>query len=76
MVDVAGRTPVKTDTKARLELQGLTGVAAIALTGGAETTPALVPGPDGEPPTINAEPSQLPEPAGDRAAPVGQGRRR
>src|SRR5579863_3320857 len=59
LVDVAGRTPIKTDTKARLELQGLTGVAAIALTGGAETTPSLEPGPDGTPPTIYAEPSQL-----------------
>ncbi len=59
LVDVAGRTPIKTDTKARLELQGLTGVAAIALTGGAETTPSLEPGKDGEPPTIYAEPSQL-----------------
>ena len=36
LVDIAGRTPIKTDTKARLELQGLTGVAAIALTGGEE----------------------------------------
>jgi phospholipid/cholesterol/gamma-HCH transport system substrate-binding protein len=59
LVDVAGRTPIKTDTKARLELQGLTGVAAIALTGGAESTPSLEPGADGAPPTINAEPSQL-----------------
>ncbi len=59
IVDVAGRTPIKTDTKARLELQGLTGVAAIALTGGAETTPSLEPGKDGAPPTIYAEPSQL-----------------
>jgi phospholipid/cholesterol/gamma-HCH transport system substrate-binding protein len=59
LVDVAGRTPIKTDTKARLELQGLTGVAAIALTGGAETTPSLEPGKDGAPPTIYAEPSQL-----------------
>jgi phospholipid/cholesterol/gamma-HCH transport system substrate-binding protein len=58
-VDVAGRTPIKTDTAARLELQGLTGVAAIALTGGAESTPSLEPGKDGAPPTIYAEPSQL-----------------
>jgi phospholipid/cholesterol/gamma-HCH transport system substrate-binding protein len=50
LIDVAGRTPVKTDTKARLESQGLTGVAAIALTGGEENAPALEPGPDGAPP--------------------------
>jgi phospholipid/cholesterol/gamma-HCH transport system substrate-binding protein len=59
MIDIAGRTPIKTDTKARLELQGLTGVAAIALTGGAEDTPALVPGKDGAPPIINADRSDF-----------------
>ena len=59
LIDVAGRTPVKTDTKARLESQGLTGVAAIALTGGEEATPALEPGPNGEPPVINADRSDF-----------------
>jgi phospholipid/cholesterol/gamma-HCH transport system substrate-binding protein len=59
MIEVAGRTPIKTDTKARLEQQGLTGVAAIALTGGAETAPALTPGPDGAPPTIEADRSDF-----------------
>jgi phospholipid/cholesterol/gamma-HCH transport system substrate-binding protein len=59
LIDIAGRTPVKTDTKARLELQGLTGVAAIALTGGAEDAPALEPGPDGSPPVINADRSDF-----------------
>jgi phospholipid/cholesterol/gamma-HCH transport system substrate-binding protein len=58
-VDIAGSTPIKTDTKARLESQGLTGVAAIALTGGAETADALPPGPSGEPPTILAERSDF-----------------
>jgi len=59
LIDVAGRTPIKTDTKARLELQGLTGVAAIALTGGAESAPALIPGPHGELPTISADRSDF-----------------
>jgi phospholipid/cholesterol/gamma-HCH transport system substrate-binding protein len=59
LIDVAGRTPVKTDTKAHLESQGLTGVAAIALTGGAETAPALEPGPAGGPPVINADRSDF-----------------
>jgi phospholipid/cholesterol/gamma-HCH transport system substrate-binding protein len=59
LIDIAGSTPVKTDTKARLESQGLTGVAAIALTGGAETAAALEPGADGEPPTIEAERSDF-----------------
>jgi phospholipid/cholesterol/gamma-HCH transport system substrate-binding protein len=34
IIDVDRRTPVKTDTRARLEYQGLTGVGSIALTGG------------------------------------------
>ena len=59
LIDIAGRTPVKTDTKARLELQGLTGVAAIALTGGAEDAPTLEPGADGSPPVINADRSDF-----------------
>ena len=57
-ISVEGRIPVKTDTKARLELQGLTGAAAVALTGGAPTAPDLV-GKDDELPTIVAEPSQI-----------------
>ncbi len=60
LIDIAGRTPVKTDTKARLESQGLTGVAAIALTGGEESAPpALEPGPNGELPVINADRSDF-----------------
>ena len=34
VVQVDARTPVRTDTRARLEYQGLTGVAQIALVGG------------------------------------------
>ncbi len=34
LVEIDPRTPVKTDTRARLEYQGLTGVASVALTGG------------------------------------------
>jgi hypothetical protein len=34
LVELDPRTPVKTDTRARLEYQGLTGVASVALTGG------------------------------------------
>ncbi len=43
LVEVSARTPVKTDTGARLEFQGLTGIANIALQGGsagAENLPA------------------------------------
>jgi phospholipid/cholesterol/gamma-HCH transport system substrate-binding protein len=59
VIDIAGRTPIKTDTKARLESQGLTGVAAIALTGGEESAPPLEPGPEGGPPVINADRSDF-----------------
>jgi phospholipid/cholesterol/gamma-HCH transport system substrate-binding protein len=48
-------TPIKTDTKARLETQGLTGVANIQLTGGAGNTPDLVSLDAGAPPTIYAD---------------------
>ena len=41
IIDVDGRTPIKTDTRARLEYQGLTGVASIALTGGSSDAPRL-----------------------------------
>jgi phospholipid/cholesterol/gamma-HCH transport system substrate-binding protein len=58
-IDIAGNTPIKKDTKARLESQGLTGVAALALIGGAETAPALEAGPDGAPPIIYADRSDF-----------------
>jgi phospholipid/cholesterol/gamma-HCH transport system substrate-binding protein len=37
LVEIDPRTPVKTDTRARLEYQGLTGAASVALTGGSAT---------------------------------------
>ncbi len=58
MVDVAGNVPIKKDTKARLEIQGLTGGAAIELSGGAPDAPPLL-GENGGPPIIIAEPSEL-----------------
>lgn len=42
-IEISQRTPVKDDTRARLEFQGLTGVASIALTGGSATSPELPP---------------------------------
>lgn len=59
MTNVAGRVPIRKDTKARLENQGLTGGAAIALSGGAADAPPLVADTKGGLPTIVAEPSQL-----------------
>src|SRR5271156_1602832 len=56
IIDVDGRIQIKKDTKARLELQGLTSGSAIALSGGASDAPPLV-GLDGAPPVIVAEPT-------------------
>ncbi|MGA9335615.1 MAG: MlaD family protein [Rudaea sp.] len=42
-VRLAGDTPVKTDTKARLTLLGITGVTVIQLSGGTPTAPRLLP---------------------------------
>jgi phospholipid/cholesterol/gamma-HCH transport system substrate-binding protein len=53
-IEVSMRAPVKKDTRARLEYQGLTGVASIALAGGSEDSPALV-GERGMPPVIEAD---------------------
>jgi phospholipid/cholesterol/gamma-HCH transport system substrate-binding protein len=58
MIDVSGRTPVMADTKARLELQGLTGAAAIALTGGSVNAKPLV-GENGAPAIIYADRSDF-----------------
>ncbi len=53
LVSIANTTPVRTDTKAGLELQGLTGVASVALTGGTPTAALLKPE-GGKPPRIVA----------------------
>lgn len=58
MINIAGSVPIKKDTKARLEIQGLTGGAAIELSGGAPDASPLL-GENGEPPIIVAEPSEL-----------------
>jgi phospholipid/cholesterol/gamma-HCH transport system substrate-binding protein len=58
LIKIESRIPIKVDTTARLELQGLTGAAAIALKGGAPDAAPLV-GKDGAPPIIVAEPSQI-----------------
>ena len=42
-IRLASDTPVKTDTRAKLALTGLTGVAIIQLTGGSPGSPALEP---------------------------------
>ncbi|MHB8310635.1 MAG: MlaD family protein, partial [Metallibacterium sp.] len=57
-IQVAGDTPVKLDTGAKLGLLGLTGVAFIQLTGGSPDSPRLR-GHDGHIPVIVAQNSEL-----------------
>ncbi|HEX2136787.1 MAG TPA: MlaD family protein [Microvirga sp.] len=59
VVEVDRATPVRTDTRARLEYQGLTGVAQIALVGGEPSAPVLTPGPGQPLPTIFADRSDF-----------------
>jgi phospholipid/cholesterol/gamma-HCH transport system substrate-binding protein len=58
-IEIDRATPIRTDTRARLELQGLTGVATIALAGGDAGAPPLQPGPGQSLPTIFAERSDF-----------------
>jgi phospholipid/cholesterol/gamma-HCH transport system substrate-binding protein len=53
-IDVDARTPVKADTKAKLETGGLTGVASVALEGGSKDAPELQANS-----VIEAQPSQI-----------------
>jgi phospholipid/cholesterol/gamma-HCH transport system substrate-binding protein len=59
IVQVDARTPVRSDTRARLEYQGLTGVANIGLSGGEPSAPPLVAGPGQPMPTIFADRSDF-----------------
>ena len=52
-------TPVKTDTRARLTLVGLTGVTIIQLSGGSPSAAALLPGPGESVAHITAETSAM-----------------
>jgi len=59
IVQVDGNTPIRSDTRARLEYQGLTGVANIALSGGEPGAPPLAAGPGQPLPTIFADRSDF-----------------
>lgn len=60
IVDIASDTPVKKDSVAELQAQGITGVSLVALTGGSAESPALVEVPPGERyPVIDSRPSQF-----------------
>jgi phospholipid/cholesterol/gamma-HCH transport system substrate-binding protein len=41
VLDIIDGTPIKTDTRATLQMQGITGLAFISLTGGSENAPPL-----------------------------------
>jgi phospholipid/cholesterol/gamma-HCH transport system substrate-binding protein len=56
-VDAA--TPMNTDTKARLEFQGLTGVASVQLSGGGPNAQPLISNAPGKPPIIYADRSDF-----------------
>ncbi|PWR22774.1 MlaD family protein [Zavarzinia aquatilis] len=51
-IEVASGTPVRKDTVAKLESQGITGVAYVQMTAGTGASPLLEPGPGGLPPII------------------------
>src|SRR5271154_2199391 len=53
-IDVSSEAPIDRNTKARLETQGLTGGAVVALLGGVTAGPAVV-GQNGRPAVIYAE---------------------
>lgn len=57
-IRLAGDTPVKQDTHAKLVLTGLTGISNIQLTGGSPASPPLL-GQRGKLPVIVADPSPL-----------------
>lgn len=56
-LDILHGTPVKTDTVAVLETQGLTGLATVNLTGGSRESPTLAVAPGQEYPVIKTGPS-------------------
>lgn len=55
-ISILKATPMRADTKAGIDYQGLTGTAAILLTGGDAAAPALS-SVDGGPPVLEADPS-------------------
>ncbi len=58
-IKVEPATPLRADTRARLDSAMLTGVSVIALSGGNADAPVLKPGSDGEMPTIFADSSDI-----------------
>ncbi len=59
IVEISGRTPVREDTRARIEAQGLAGVVAVQLIGGTPEAPQLQAKQGQTLPTIVAERSEV-----------------
>ncbi len=59
LIAIDKATPVKTDTRVRLEQRLLTGVAIVSLVGATPEAPPLVAKPDEKYPRIAAEPSEI-----------------
>src|SRR5919107_4141935 len=59
VIEVDRNTPIRTDTRARLEYQGLTGVAQVGLSGGEPSALPLAPGPGQSLPTLFADRSDF-----------------
>jgi phospholipid/cholesterol/gamma-HCH transport system substrate-binding protein len=60
-IEVAGNTPIKEDTVAQLELQGITGVSYVQLTGGSPESPSIEVSAGERLPVIASRPSQFEE---------------
>jgi phospholipid/cholesterol/gamma-HCH transport system substrate-binding protein len=56
VIAIEQNTPVRADTQVSLDFQGLTGIASVALAGGAASSPLLVPSED-KPPILIADAS-------------------
>ncbi|MBM3490526.1 MAG: MCE family protein [Alphaproteobacteria bacterium] len=61
LVEIGSETPVRTDTIATLELQGITGVSYVQLSGGSPSSPMLEPKQRGEIPVIPSARSAIQE---------------
>lgn len=58
-IEVAATTPIRADTVATLELQGITGVSLVALSGGSRDSAELAARPGERHPVIDSVPSQF-----------------
>lgn len=59
VIEVNATTPVRTDSVATLELQGITGVSLVQISGGSAGSPALVALPGQDLPVIDSQRSQI-----------------